>query len=142
MPKRAFTLIELLVVMAIISLLVSFVLVSTNNAKAKARDANIQSLMHQVRNAAELNYVENNESYQNVCDETDNSLANSGEFGILETAIKKDNKNQNVTCFESADKKDFAASSPMVAQSGKHWCVESAGVGVEINNPITSAVCQ
>jgi len=142
MSKKGFTLIELLVVVAIISLLTTIVLVNVRGAKAKAHDANIQSSMHQVRNAAEISYVNSNESYTNVCDEGDQTLSNTGEFGYLEEAIKKDNGGKDVKCFESTDKRDFAVSSPMVARQGKHWCVESAGLSIELDNPISSAICQ
>ena len=141
-PKKGFTLIELLVVVAIISLLASIILVNVRGAKVKARDASIQSSMHQVRNAAEMSYVNSNESYTNVCDEDDQTLSNIGEFAYLEAAIKKENGNQDIKCYESADKRDFAVSSPMVAKQGKHWCVESAGLSIELDNPISSAICQ
>lgn len=127
---------------AIISLLTTIVLVNVRGAKAKARDANIQSSMHQVRNAAEMSYINSNESYTNVCDESDQTLSNIGELGYLELAIKKENGGQDVKCFESADKRDFAVSSPMKARTGKHWCVESAGLSIELDNPISSAKCQ
>lgn len=142
MLKKGFTLIELLVVVAIIGLLVSIVMISLRGSRKKAHDANIQSYMHQVRNAAEFSYIQNNESYGQVCDESDNTLNNAGELGFLETAVKQENSNQDLVCFESADKRDFAVSSPMVAKTGKHWCVESAGASIEINNQITSAKCQ
>lgn len=140
--EKSFTLIELLVVVAIIGLLSTIVLVNTNGARFKAMDANIQSTMHQVRNAAEFVYMENGESYGPVCDETNNTLADSGELGILERAVMRENGNQNITCLESADKKDFAAASPMRARQGKYWCVESAGLSRELDNQITTATCQ
>jgi len=137
MSKKAFTLIELLVVVAIIGLLTTIVLVNIRNSRAEAHDASIQSSMHQVRNAAEMSYIRNNESYTAVCDENNNTLSDSGEFGYLEEAIKKDNGDNNVKCYESANKRDFAISSPLVARAGKHWCVESAGLSIEIDNPIS-----
>lgn len=140
--KTAFTFIELVVVISIIGLLASIVLVSLRDSRAKARDAQIKSYMHQLRNAAEMSYIKNNESYSQICDESDNTLVNSGEIGLLEEAIKKENGDQDLTCFESADKKAFAVSSPLQARVGKHWCVESAGLSIEIDNPITSATCQ
>lgn len=142
MSKKAFTLIELLVVVAIIGLMAVIVLVNLRGSRAKAHDANIQFFMHQLRNAAEFSYTRNDESYAEVCDETDNTLSNGGDLGILKEAIEKENKDQTVACYESSDKKDFAVSFPLVARQGKHWCVESAGASIEINDPITSAKCQ
>jgi general secretion pathway protein G len=141
MSKKGFTLVELMVVIAIVGLLASIVLVNVRGTKDKARDANIKSYMYQLRNAAEMIYTQT-ENYNAVCDESDNTLSNSGEFGILERAIKKDNGNVDLTCFEDAGGKSFAVSSPLVASTGKHWCVESAGLSIEIDNPITSAKCQ
>ena len=62
MFNKGFTLIELLVVVAIIGLLSTVVLVNVRSAQFDARDASIQSSMHQVRNAAEMSYTRNNES--------------------------------------------------------------------------------
>lgn len=129
-------------VVAIIGLMSTIVLVNIRSAQADARDASIQSSMHQVRNAAEMSYTRNNESYFEVCDENDAILSNVGEFAYLEAAIKRENGGKDVKCLESADKKSFAASSPLVAKPGKYWCVESAGLSMEIANPITSAICQ
>lgn len=142
MSKKSFTLIELLVVIAIIGLLATLVLVNIRGYKAQARDAHIQTSMHQVRNAAEMIYDQNNESYDLVCDEGDHTLSNSGELGLLEKAIKKDNGDEDIVCYESSDKKDFAAASPMVYREGKYWCVESAGPSIELDHQITSAKCE
>ncbi len=142
MKNKSFTLIELLVVVTIIGLLSTIVWVSIGNARAKARDASIQSYMHQLRNAAEMSYINNNESYSQVCDEINDTLSDNGEFGILEDKIEKDNGNKAVKCFESADKREFAVSSPMVASVGKHWCIEAVGFSLELDNEITSAICQ
>ena len=142
MHKKAFTLIELLVVVAIVGLLSSIVLVNIKGTRDKANDANIQSFMHQLRNAAEVSYASNNESYTEVCDETDDTLSNAGEIGILEDMIENENSNQSVKCFESADKMSFAASFPMKAKVGKYWCVESAGLSRKIDLEITSALCE
>ncbi|HQT82676.1 MAG: hypothetical protein B7W98_00555 [Parcubacteria group bacterium 20-58-5] len=58
-----FTLIELLVVIAIIGLLSSIVLASLNVARAKARDAERLSDMHQLQSALEMYANDHNSSY-------------------------------------------------------------------------------
>ena len=136
-----FTLIELLVTIAIIGLLVVIVIINMQNPRARAHDINIQRFMHQLRNAAQLSY-NRVESYEKVCDETNNTLSDAEAFGLLERALENENPGEVVTCFETADGEGFAASFPLVARSGKHWCIEAAGAGVEINAPITSASCK
>jgi len=63
MKKRGFTLIELLVVIAIIGILSTIGLVALNGAREKARDAQRQSDMAQVRTALALYYDDNNFVY-------------------------------------------------------------------------------
>ena len=139
---KGFTLIELLVVIAIIGLLSMIVLVNTQGTRFKAHDSSIQSLMHQVRNGAEFIYTQNGESYDAICDESNNTLSDNDEMGVLERAVRRENDEQNVICFESADKKEFAAASPLRAQPGKYWCVEAAGLSQELDHQITGANCQ
>lgn len=57
--RRGFTLIELLVVIAIIALLSSVVLSSLNTARAKARDAERLSDLHQLEIALAAYYADN-----------------------------------------------------------------------------------
>lgn len=59
--QKGFTLIELLVVIAIISLLASIVIVSLDNAQAKARDAKRISDMRQIATALELYRIDHGE---------------------------------------------------------------------------------
>ncbi|MFH1820712.1 MAG: type II secretion system protein [Candidatus Nealsonbacteria bacterium] len=140
--NNAFTLIELLVVIAIIGFLSSVILLNMRGTRLEAHDAVIQSLLHDVRNLAELKYAENNESYSFVCDEGDDTISNTGDLLILELAIKKENNNQDLTCIESVDKQAFAVSSPMRFLSDKHWCVQSAGTALELDHFIITPRCE
>jgi len=139
--KRGFTLIELLVVVAIIGLLSSVIFVNLNSTRPKAHDANIKSLMHQLRNAAEMLYNDNSNNYDLVCTE-DNKLSDNGELGVIKRALERENPGYETVCIKSADKKDFAASFPLLAEKGKYWCVESVGASMELSNPITLPNCQ
>jgi prepilin-type N-terminal cleavage/methylation domain-containing protein len=61
--ERAFTLIELLVVISIIGLLSSVVLASVNKSRLRAKDSKKISTLLELRNAIELYYVNNNNTY-------------------------------------------------------------------------------
>ncbi|MDP3784952.1 MAG: type II secretion system protein [bacterium] len=52
--KKGFTLIELLVVIAVIAMIISFIFVSAQTAKAKNRDARREEDMKQIQNALTL----------------------------------------------------------------------------------------
>jgi type IV pilus assembly protein PilA len=59
--NKGFTIIEILVVIAIIGLLAAMVLVFAKSARDRAKDANIQKLLSQVRNLGEILYVSQND---------------------------------------------------------------------------------
>lgn len=61
--QSGFTLIELLVVISIIGLLSSIVLAAVSDAREKAENAHILSMIREYRNALELYYNDNDGSY-------------------------------------------------------------------------------
>ncbi len=112
--KKAFTLIELLVVIAIIGILSSVVLVSLNDARDNARDANIRQYMSQMRTAAELYYSENG-TYDGLCDD------DAGP-GILfrEAFVLGPDSNLTPHCNDSG--------------SGHYWKVSGSALPLNISN--------
>lgn len=137
---KGFTLIELLVVIAIIGILAFFLLVGVRNARLRARDSSIQSALSELRNAAEMVYVTDSD-YEAVCNDSDGTLSDTGDFSRIEKAILKYNGNQDITCIEGPDKESYAVSSPLVGKSGKHWCICSIGIVKEINHPTQNSFC-
>jgi len=81
--QKGFTLIELLVVISIISLLSSIVLASLNTARSKARDAQRLSDIHQLQNAFELYYGDNNNQYPPACGAASNGTYVAGWSTLL-----------------------------------------------------------
>ncbi len=61
--NRGFTLIELLVVISIISLLSSVILASLSSARARARDAQRMSNLHEIQTALQLYAADHNNKF-------------------------------------------------------------------------------
>ena len=138
--KKGFTLIELMVVIAVIGILTGIVLIGLRSSEKKSKDANIKSLMYQIKTIAEEYYLDNFD-YEGVCDNS-NTLSDVGKFGIIEQNIKKYNNNQEVFCFLNEEKTIYAVSSPLVSSEGKYLCVSSLGEMKELNHQITTSTCQ
>jgi len=120
--KRGFTLIELLVVIAIIGILSAVVLASLNTARSKGQDAAIMSDLNGIRTQAAIFFDDNGNTYTGLCDDT--TVANQI------AAAEKANGGTAVVCgVDTVDGSTYAVSSPLVAQAGAYYCVDSAGIG-------------
>lgn len=129
-PKygAGFTLVELLAVLTIISLMAVIVLVRMGTGKEEGRDTGIKASLTEVRKAAEILYTNNVPvSYEGVCDDSDGSLANSGDFGRIENFIERNNG--EVSCKDSDEA--YAVISSL--NRGNCWCVDSEGSSKEVS---------
>ena len=101
-------------------------------ARAKARDAHIQSNLSTIQSQARINYSDVGKTYTDFCSDpfVVNALSNiRTATGITPT-----------TCNSSANA--FAASSPLATDSTKFWCVDSTGFRGKIATSLgTSTVC-
>ncbi|MBI2625181.1 MAG: type II secretion system protein [Candidatus Nealsonbacteria bacterium] len=138
--NKSFTLIELLVVVAIIGIISSLAFVNVKDSQRKAKDANIIKNLLAVVDAAEFLLGETIQNYDMVCDEADNTLSNTESFNRLESAIKTNNGNKDLKCLESADKREYAVSSPLIYLAG-YWCVDSRGVSKNIPSDVIISEC-
>ncbi len=137
-PKKGggFTIIELLAVIAIIGFLVAIVLVRTSSAKKEGQDAAVKTALREVRNAGEL-YYNDIETYEGVCDTSDDTLAESGDFKRIEDYIDEHNGPDGVIgCQESEN--GYAVISSL--NLGNCWCVDSQGAGREVE--LTAIDCR
>ncbi len=141
---EGFTIVELLVVIAIIGFLTAIVLVQTGATRKQGEDVAVKTALRELRNAGEL-YYNNEETYEGVCDTSDDTLAESGDFKRIENYIDQHNGPDGVIgCREEAGA--YAVISSL--NLGDCWCVDSEGASREIElgasdcrAELTSIVC-
>lgn len=141
--KNAFTLIELLVVVAIIGLLVAFSLVALNSYKRKGEDAAIKIDLIQIRSTASLLYDDHPNGFEEVCDDTDNTLREDGKLGEIEDNIER--KGGVVFCRDEF--LSYAVISSLKAADC--WCIDSTGISKDIilgigetcSSKLTGTIC-
>lgn len=126
--RAGFTLIELLVIAAIISLLASVILVAMGESRKEARDAAIKTSLTEIRKAAALLYDKKGtyESDEGVCDATDTTLSDSGDFGRIKDYIEK--QNGVVSCNDTNT--GYAVISSL--NKGNCWCIDWQGDSKEV----------
>jgi len=119
---KGFSLVELLVVIAIIGILMTIFGFRLNTTRNKGKDAAIKIALLEIRNAAGLyKYPLSQDSYDGVCDDSDETLSNDGDFGKIEESII--NNGGRVKC------KDAVTAYAVISSLnlGDCWCVDSQG---------------
>ena len=127
-PQKSFTLIEMLVVIAIIGILAGIVLVAVGATRSKARDSRIISEMGQLRNAVDLFYNNNNNSYTGPpdlgCGITNPNVDVLCDDIALQGGKKPSDDSAGLDIIISAQ----AYCAEVKLNSGKYWCIDSVGI--------------
>lgn len=114
--NKGFTIIEILIVIAIIALLAAMLMVYSVSVRNRAKDANIQKSLSQVRNLGEMLYLSQNSFSAPVI------LGDTSGMALLKADIVKNG---------GTSLKDFYAAGAYCIQytlneTGK-WCVDNTG---------------
>ncbi len=123
-----FTLVELLVVIAIIGLLASFILISINSARMKARDARIIGEMAQLRNVAGIIYADDKD-YDCLCASSNPSCGNGCNQDIISLADDINNINSGADLLivrdSASNSQEYCA---VVELNRGGYCIDSSGI--------------
>jgi len=134
--KRGFTLIELLVVIAVIGILAGIVLVSVRKAPDAAKDARIQAALTQVRDVAQMNYVNSNNSFTNICASNKLNTVDVKDFLPLHTDIVGNNGGHDEACVSTAD--SYCVKAQLKVDALKSFCVDSTGATLVATTTLAS----
>ncbi|MBU6321026.1 MAG: zinc ribbon domain-containing protein [Patescibacteria group bacterium] len=132
--SRAVTIIILVFVgLFVIGVLAAVVLASLNTARAKSRDAAIESRLDSIRAEAEVYYGgAGDNSYGNGTDScADGMFAADATIASELQDISSLNPNGEMSCAVSTDGSAYALQAQLTSDSGTYWCVDSAGLSKE-----------
>jgi len=144
MQNKGFTLIELLVVIAIIGILAGIIVVSMGSAQKSAQDAKIQATLDQMRTAAQMYYLTNNNYGTNASAAT----SSAGSCTVASTMSVTgqsfytlcDSLSTKPTVSVAASGASFCAYSQLSAPAtATYWCVDSNGNSKSITSTTTCA---
>lgn len=143
--SRGFTLIELLVVIAIIGILSAVVLASLNTARSKGSDAAIQSDLTGIRTQAAIYFTDHNnygsnDSSSTGCADATTVFADPTITKQMDGAVKANGGNV-LSCNVAAKGAAYAVSSPLVANPGTFFCVDSTGVSTTTTAAVSTSNC-
>ncbi len=126
--KKGFTLVEALAVIAIIGFLASIIIVRVGAAKQQGQDTAVAAGLREARNAAEM-YFNELYTHEGVCDPSDTTLSDQGDFGRVKLYIDQYNGDNGVIGCKDADE-GFAVISSL--NLGGCWCIDYQGVSKKI----------
>ncbi|MBI5766043.1 type II secretion system protein [Candidatus Falkowbacteria bacterium] len=121
MKRKGFTLIELLVVIAIIGLLSSLAVVSLNDARKKAKDAQIKSDLSQFRTYMNLTYEDGD--FTNVV---------STEMTKVKPPLSAPTACGSAVYTVSSNATAWVAYSKLCSNDALMFCVDSTGVAKQV----------
>ena len=127
--RKGFTLIELLVVIAVIGILAGIVLVSVRKAPDAAKDARIQAALTQVRDVAQMHYIDSNNSFADICSGTVLNATSIKDFAPLHTDLVANNGGSDEVCYSSSSA--YCVKSVLKANPLEYFCVDSTGATVK-----------
>ncbi|KKQ93216.1 MAG: Prepilin-type N-cleavage/methylation domain protein [candidate division CPR2 bacterium GW2011_GWC1_39_9] len=133
--SKGFTLIELLVVIAIIGILATFIMVSVQNARKKAKDKQIMNALHQI-STQEADLYDTNNAY------ADN--ADSADLLRLATEITDSTKGGSATAIDAViieDDVSYSAHAQLISDVTKYFCVDSTGAAETVTADVADTTC-
>jgi prepilin-type N-terminal cleavage/methylation domain-containing protein len=144
MQNKGFTLIELLVVIAIIGILAGIIVVSMGSAQKSAQDAKIQATLDQMRTAAQMYYLTNNNYGTNsaLVTTTTSSCTGASTMSVSGQNFYTlcDSLSTKPIVSVAASGASFCAYSQLSAPSTTtYWCVDSNGNSKSITSTTTCA---